>query len=397
MPATRTKSTLPVLFSVIVIDLIGFGIMIPILPFYAEELGASATVLGGLLAAHAAMQFVFAPLWGRLSDRIGRKPVMMLTIAGTSGSLIYLGVADSIPELFVARLLSGVFAANISVATAYIADVTAEDERTRWMGMVGASFAVGFTLGPGLGGVLAIWGRSLPMFVAGGMAAVNLVFALAALQEPAQHAGRSEEGGGLREALRNRVLARLCTVNFLFTFAVTQLESTFAFFMMDRFDYDELQVAGILIGMAILMGGIQGGGMKRLAERAGERQLILVGFAMMAIAFPLVPLVYTVAILLIPLALSAVGRAIAQPSLGSITSLQAAAEHRGSVMGAFQSSAALARIFGPAAAGLLYDQGQGNPYYLASALLVAALGLSVLIASPAPNKRATPSVPPLSP
>ncbi|MFQ5416330.1 MAG: MFS transporter, partial [Myxococcota bacterium] len=202
MSPPRHKATLPVLFSVIVIDLIGFGIVLPVLPFYADAFGANALVLGLLLTSHAAMQAIFAPLWGRLADRVGRRPVMLWTIAGTCGSLVILGLAESLAQLFVARVLSGIFAANISVATAYIGDVTEEHERTRWMGMVGACFGVGFLFGPALGGWLARYGYGTPMLCAAGLAAVNLVYAGVVLKEPATH--RTEPAAG---ALRMRAIA----------------------------------------------------------------------------------------------------------------------------------------------------------------------------------------------
>jgi multidrug resistance protein len=376
MPPERSKSALPILFLVIIIDLIGFGIVLPILPFYAKHFGASPVVLGLLLATHAAMQFVFSPRWGRLSDRIGRRPVMLITIAGTSASLVLLGAADSIEMLFIARALSGLFGANISVATAYLADVTEEKERTRWMGMVGASFGVGFLLGPAIGGLLAPYGRGLPMWVAGGIAALNLVWAIAALKEPERHEqtlGRVS----IRDALEDRVVARLLLTNFLFCLAVAQLESVFAYFMMDRFDYDERSVAAVLVMMAFIMMMIQGGGMRALAERLGERSMMIGGFLLMALVFPLIPQVSVVGVLLIPLSLSAVGRAIAQPPMSSLVSLRADPQHRGVMMGAFQSSASLARIFGPACAGLLYQVDQANPFYLAGALLLVCFGLAL--------------------
>jgi MFS family permease len=141
MAAERSRASLPVLFSVVVVDLIGFGIVIPVLPFLAETYGASATVLGALLTSYAVMQALFAPIWGRVSDRFGRRPVMLATIAGSSLALLLLGLADSLVGLFVARTLGGIFGANISVATAYVTDVTSEEQRTTWMGMIGASFA----------------------------------------------------------------------------------------------------------------------------------------------------------------------------------------------------------------------------------------------------------------
>ena len=237
----RNRSTLPILFSVIIIDLIAFGIIIPVLPAYAKDLGESALMLGVLLATHAALQFVFAPIWGRLSDRIGRRPVMLFSMFGTSISMVILGLADSFEGLLLARVLSGTFSANISVATAYVADVTHESERTRFMGMVGASFGVGFILGPALGGGLAWLGHGVPMFFAAGLAFINCVWAAFSLVEPQRSEGENQPRSGfiraLRDAMADSVAARLCVTNFFFTLGVTQLESTFFYFMNDRFGY----------------------------------------------------------------------------------------------------------------------------------------------------------------
>ena len=368
----RSRSTLLILFSVVVVDLIGFGIVVPVLPFYAREYGASATTLGFLVMAYAAAQFVCAPLWGRLSDRVGRRPVMLLTVAGTALSLLALGLADSLVWIFAARVLGGGFAANVSVASAYIADVTDEDERTRWMGMLGASFGIGFLLGPALGGALAPYGYGVPMLAASGLAAVNLLYASFALRESPHHARASElTGRGLTRigVLRDATIRRLCFANLAFSLAVTQLETVFAFFMMDRFDYDARQVAFILVLMAAVMGAIQGGGMRALADRYRERTLVVAGSLILAICFLAVPLAPSVGLLLVPLVLSAVGRAIAQPSLMSLVSLAAGPETRGMVMGTFQSSASLARVAGPVAAGWLYDLSLPAPFWLAGGLL----------------------------
>ncbi|MCZ6783297.1 MAG: MFS transporter [Proteobacteria bacterium] len=364
------------MFGVVVVDLIGFGIVMPVLPFYAEEYGASATTLGLLLAVYAAAQFVFAPLWGRLSDRIGRRRVMILTVAGTAVSLGALALADTLAGVFAARLLAGVFAANVGVASAYISDVTADDERTRWMGMLGASFGVGFLLGPAIAFALAPWGYRAPLVAAACLAAINVLLVVAALREPAQHAGGSAGRMSRRDVLRDPLLRRLCGVNLLFSIAVTQLETVFAFFMMDRFDYDLREVALVFAGMAVLMGGIQGGGMRALAARFSERGLVVTGSMVLGAAFLLVPQSPTVPVLLVPLALAAAGRAILQPSLLSLTSLTAPPESRGVVLGTFQSAASLARVVGPVAAGWLYDQTQAAPFWLAGCLLavVALLG-----------------------
>lgn len=371
---SRNRSTLPILFSVIIIDLIAFGIVIPVLPAYAKDLGESALMLGVLLATHAALQFVFAPVWGRLSDRIGRRPVMLFSMLGTSISMVILGLADSFEGLFLARILSGTFSANISVATAYVADVTKESERTRFMGMVGASFGIGFILGPALGGGLAWLGHGVPMFFAAGLALINCIWAAFALVEPERSQAEKESRGGfieaLRDAMSDAVAARLCITNFFFTLGVTQLESTFFYFMSDRYGYDLSQVAFILVAMAVLMAGIQGGGIRALAQRFGERSLLVTGLVILAFSFPLIPVATGLILLMVALSLSAIGRAISQPPMTSIISMRTAQDNRGTLMGAFQSSAALARIVGPLAAGLLYVYSLAAPFILGGALFL---------------------------
>ena len=371
--ASPNQPKLGVLFSVIIVDLIGFGIVVPILPFWSVKFGADGSTLGLLLACHAAMQLLFTPFWGRLSDRIGRRPVMLLTIAGTAIALLIMGLAESLTQLFVARLLSGLFGANISVATAYLTDVTEEAERTRWMGMIGASFAVGFTLGPPIGGLLARLGDGTPMLVAAGMSALNLVWAFVRLREPERRADRGEAGMQSRlDVLRDSAIARICLVYFLFSLAVTQLETTFALFMAGRFGYDELGVGLVMLAMAIVMGGIQGGGMKRLSAKYQERKLVLVGLFLMTLAFFAVPLPGSVAWLMLPLGLAAVGRGMSQPPLMSLVSLRADEASRGIVLGVFQSSAAAARVVGPIIAGLLYDQSDRLPFWVAAGLTAVA-------------------------
>ncbi len=379
MAGDRSRSSLFALFSIVVVDLIGFGIVIPVLPFYAEAYGASATVLGMLLTSYAIMQFAFAPLWGRLSDRIGRRPVLLVTIAGTALSLLLLGLAQSLAWLFAARILGGIFGANISVATAYVSDVTSEEERTRWMGMIGASFGIGFILGPAIGGALSPYGYGLPMLVAAGMAAANWIQAALRLPEPLRHQRDPAGSLGRLGVLQNPLVRRLCAANFTFAFAMTQLETVFAFFMLHRFRYDAREVAAILVMMALIMAVIQGGAIRGLAARFGEKSLLVGGAVMLGLSFAAVPWMNSVPLLLVPLAVSALGRAISQPSLLSMVSVAASPATRGVVLGAFQSGASLARVVGPLAAGALYDVSQGAPFGLASLLMVGvvSLGLSL--------------------
>lgn len=361
--------------------------MVPVLPFYAAEYGADGTTLGLLVTTYAGAQFLAAPLWGRLSDRIGRRRVMLLTIAGTAISLAMLGWADSLARLFLARFLGGAFAANISVASAYLTDVTEEGERTRWMGVLGACFGVGFTLGPAMGGLLAPFGYSVPMYVAAGLAAINGVHAAISLHEPARHVqSASEPALPLSAVLSDPRLRLLCLANFTFAAAVTQLETMFPFFMKDRFGYDASEVAWLLVAMAVLMGAIQGGGIAPLVSRFGERALVIGGCTLLAVAFFWMPVPRGVALLLLPLAVAAIGRAISQPSLMGLASLTAAADRRGAVMGAFQSSASLARAVAPLAAGVIYDRSIDGPFLLGGILLVgvALLGLRLPGRAPQP-------------
>jgi multidrug resistance protein len=373
MPPQRSRATLPVLFSIIIIDLIGFGIVLPVLPYYADQYGASGLVLGALFTSHAAMQALFAPLWGRLADRIGRRPVMLYTIAGTSVALVILGLSDSLVQLFVGRILTGIFAANISVATAYISDVTEEDERTRWMGMVGASFGVGFLIGPAIGGLLSPYGYGVPMLVAAGMAAVNFAYAVAVLKEPETHRPAALEGAVRLRTLANPAVRNLCLTYFLFTFALTQLETIFAYYLKDTFGVDARGFAAILVLMAFVMVAIQGGAIRRLVARYGEKTLLLFGVALMTLAFFSIPWPGSVGILLVPLVLSAVGRGVSQPSILGMVSFEATPANRGAVMGTFQASASVARVLGPLAAGALYDRHHPAPFLLAGALLAIAL------------------------
>ncbi len=365
----------------------------PVLPFYARELGASATTLGLLLTSHSAAQLAFAPLWGRLSDRVGRRPVLLFTVAGTALALLLLGLASSLAGLFLARLLAGAFAANVSVASAYIADATPPEERTRWMGMLGASFGVGFLIGPAIGGALSPLGYRVPLLFAAGLAACNWVFALVTLREPARLAAAAE-GPVDRDRLallRNPAVRRLCLTNFTLTLAVTQIETVFAFFMLERFGYDAQHVAVILVGMAVVMGVVQGGAMRPLAARFEERTLVGAGALLLAIACPAIPVAPGVALLLVPLAVSAVGRGISQPALMSLLSLGTTPRTRGAVMGVFQSSASLARILGPAVAGSLFDLRAALPFWLAGVLVFGVAAAARLLparGSAAPRERA---------
>jgi MFS family permease len=357
----------------VIVDLIGFGIVMPILPFWASELGASSTTYGLILSSYAAAQFVCSPLWGALSDRIGRRRVLLMTVAGTAGALALLALADSLLLVFAARILAGAFAGNIGVASAYITDLTPPEERTGKLALIGLCFAAGFSIGPALAWPLATLGSHAPLWFAAGLAALNWFAAFAFLREPPRAESAAASGEALRfAALTDPRVRTLALANLAFSLAVTQLESMFPLFMKDEFAYSEREFVPLLLAMALVMGVVQGG-MRRLVPRVGEARLALLGCGALALAFVALPAMPSVGLLLLPLALSAIGRAFAQPSMLGLVSLAATPASRGQVMGTFQSMASLARVFGPAAAGVLYATNTALPFWLAGALCAGLL------------------------
>ncbi len=372
---SKPNRSLLILFSVVVLDLIGFGVVVPILPFYAQQYGANATILGLLLTSYSLAQFLFSPVWGKVSDRIGRKPTLILTMAGSCLGLIVLGTANSLLYLFAGRILSGIFAANISVASAYVADITTEENRSRGMGMIGAAFGIGFLLGPALGGILSHYGYHVPILMAAILSALNIVYASFRLGEPIRH-------HHIEEAIKTKVLShrpilKMCLIYFVFSLSVTQLESIFAFFMMDRFSFDAMHVAYILAMMALIMVAIQGGLIRTLTLKYGENLLLISGTLIAALSLSFIPQSATVPLLLLPLGLASVGRGISQPSLMSLVSKKAPHHMRGAVMGTFQASASLGRVIGPILAGLLYDHWQASPFYVAALLMGVVFVMAV--------------------
>ena len=275
-------SPLGIVFTTVVIDLIGFGIVLPILPLWAETFGASPTQIGLLTASYAVMQLIFAPVWGRLSDRYGRRPVIMASLAGSAVAALLIGVAGTLLVLFLARILQGVAGASYAAAQAYVADVTGPRDRARGMGMIGAAFGIGFMLGPALGALCSLVDRRLPFFVAAALAATNLLIAYRRLPEsrragsPAAPAPRM---GLLRRALSRRELGPLLAVSFIATFAFVGMESTFALFGEHRFEYGQVEMGLLFTYIGVLAALSQGVLVGRLVERRGETRVMLAGLA----------------------------------------------------------------------------------------------------------------------
>ncbi len=361
------RSPLLVIFVTVFIDLIGFGIVIPVLPYYVEgtKFHASPSMVGLLFASYSIMQLIFTPILGRLSDRYGRRPVLFLSLLGTSFGFLVLGFATTLWMLFAGRIIDGITGGNISTAQAYIADVTTKEERAKGMGLIGAAFGLGFTFGPAIGGILSRWGISVPFFFAAGLALANaalLYFTLPETVTP-DHPARASAAVGrwsqLFAALKQTRLAFVLTIYFLFVVAFSIMTTSFALFTMYRFGYDALHNGYIFMFVGIVGVVIQGGLIGRLVKRFGELPLVVIGallFAGSLFAIPyLGPHVGWLWLLLVAGGF-ALGNSLATPSLQTLASKSAGAGEQGGVLGVTQSVASLARTVGPTiSAWLIYS------------------------------------------
>ncbi len=360
-----------IIFFVVLIDLLGFGIMIPMLPFYARSFGASATQVGLLMFVYSFIQIFSGPVWGRFSDRHGRRPILLLTILGQALAMIWAGFAGSYFMLLISRMAAGLFAGNISTATAYMADITPQAERARGMGIIGAAFGLGFVFGPAIGGFLIHYGYYWPSLFAGILGVVNFFWAFRALQEPAiDVAERAEHRNRLRADTLKKTLSapRVLTPIVLFsllTLAFVNLEVTFGLFVLDRFEFDERHAGYLLAMMGLMMAIVQGGLIGRLTKRFHERYLVAIGVVFILAGLAVIIGVHQVGYLVGGLALLATGYGLTNPCLSALTSKAAARELQGSILGVYQSGGSLARVLGPLAAGFLYDKNLVYPFVAA--------------------------------
>src|SRR5437667_867716 len=359
------RSPLLVIFITVFIDLVGFGIVIPVLPFYAEgtKFGATPREVGLLFASYSVMQLVFAPVLGRLSDKYGRRPVLLLSILGTSLGFLVLGLATTLWMLFLGRIIDGISGGNISTAQAYIADITTKEDRARGMGILGAAFGLGFIFGPAIGGILSRWGINVPFLFAAGLALANAILLYFFLPETvtADHPPRVSAAGGrgwrqLIVSLKRPRLGFVLTIYFLSIVAFSIMTTVFSLFLMFRLGYDPWHSGWIFAFVGIISAVVQGGLIGKLVKRFGEPALVIVGgflFTVSLFASPFVgPATGVVGILAVG-ALSAIGNALAGPSLTSLGSKSASAAEQGSVLGVMQSVASLARAVGPSIAAVI--------------------------------------------
>ncbi len=348
----------------------------PILAVYAERFGASGLTVGLLFAAFSAAQFVCAPLLGRLSDRVGRKPVIVISLLGTAVGSFVCGAAGTLWLLFVGRVLDGASGASLSVAQAAVGDMATPAERPRLMGLLGAAFGVGFVIGPAIGGLATLGGPHVPFYVAGAIALVNAVAAMVRLPEtravvandpviPLRHRSRRAISPALRQ---------LATVGFVTTVAFAAFESTFGLLGRHRFGFGERGSAFVFLGVGLLLVVIQGALYGRLATRFGISALYVGGVALLIVGLVVMSLATVWPVLIVALGLLAVGQGVASPSISSLVSEIAPPERRGEAMGFQQSAYAVGRIVGPPVAGWMFDHaGIWSPYAGAAGLCAIAM------------------------
>jgi len=359
------RSPLLVIFITVFIDLIGFGIVIPVLPYYAEgtRFGATPREVGLLFASYSVMQLLFAPVLGRLSDRYGRRPVLLYSLLGTCAGFLILGFATTLWMLFVGRIVDGISGGNISTAQAYIADVTTKENRAKGMGLIGAAFGLGFVFGPAIGGVLSRWGIQVPLLFAGGLAFANAVLLYFTLPEtitpdhPARTSAATGRGWGrLITALRDPRLAYVLTIYFVSIVAFSIMTTVFALFMAFRLGYDAFHSGWIFAYVGIISAAIQGGLIGKLLKRFGEPTLVIAGtlfFTVSLFASPFVTPAIGILGILVTGAASSIGNALNAPTLTSLASKSVSENEQGAIMGVAQSVASLARAVGPALAAFL--------------------------------------------
>lgn len=386
----RLRSPLFLMAFTIFIDIAGFGLILPLLPFWAEHLGANPTEIGLILTIYALAQFIFTPILGSLSDRFGRKPIIIASLLIEAFSLALTGFAGSLVVLLIARFIGGIGASNIGSAQAVVADVTPPEGRARGMGMIGAAIGLGFVIGPAIGGILAPIGPAVPFIVAMTVAIINALLVLLFLPETHNVREISKSGAsdieqkgllpsGLGQLLRNKTLVRLMVINLLFTTAFTAMEAVFALFSQHTFGWMAKENGYIFAYVGLIIVIMQGGLIGQLVKRFGEQKLLIAGLLMLTLGLALLPFSSTLAVMLIALGVLSAGNGAVTPTTSALLSLTSSRDVQGKVLGLSQGIASLGRIVGPLFAGSIYALvGPGAPFIVSSALTF----LAVLLAFP---------------
>ncbi len=393
--AERTRQPMPAgfwtIWTTVALDLVGFGIVVPILGRYAERFGANGFQVGLLFASFSLAQMVFAPVLGRISDRVGRKPVIVVSLVGTAIGSVITGAAGALWVLFLGRIIDGASGASVAVAQGAIADIAPPERRAQLLGMLGAAFGVGFVVGPALGGLAALGGPHVPFYVAGTIAAVNAVAAMIRLPETRPEARVASPARAPRAALTPD-LRRYAAVGLLSTFGFAGFEATFSLWGKDTFSLTEGSTALVFLFIGVLLVVVQGLLIGRLTVAFGSRHLLRSGLGVVAVGMFVLAFTSTWPVLFVALALIAFGQGVAGPSGTALVAEAAPVERRGEALGYQQSVTALGRVAGPVAAGLLFDNvAVDAPFVVAGAL--AGLALLAVWTVTGPERATKPQIP----
>jgi DHA1 family tetracycline resistance protein-like MFS transporter len=378
----KNPSILRIVFLTVFIDLLGFGIVIPLLPLYAEKYHPSPLAFGLLMSSYSAMQFLFAPVLGRLSDRFGRRPVILFSLAGTVVGYLLFAFAHSLTLLFASRLLDGATGGNIGTAQAIIADSTTHEERARGMGLVGMAFALGFIFGPALGGFAVHFGSAAPGLAAASLSFAAFVWAFFKLPETRPAGGPTERFSvfsiaTLARAFRRPEIGALMLLSLVTTTAFATFESTFAQFVSLRLSAGPSTVAWFFVFVGVCSAIVQGALVRRLVRRFGEGRLVVLGAILLIAGFAGLRFADSVPRFLVLLATIALGIGITTPTLSSLVSRRSHAAEQGEILGAYQSMGSLGRVLGPFGSENIYLRfGPNWPHAAAAALEAGALALS---------------------
>lgn len=372
----KTKNALPILFAVMFLVMVGFGIIIPVLPFYAEEIGASPTQLGLLMAVYSFMQLLFAPIWGRVSDKIGRKPVIMIGILGLSLSFLMMAWSTELWMLFAARIVGGILSsANMPTVMAYVADITSPEDRGKGMGIIGAATGLGFIFGPAIGGVFSEQSLNLPFYLAAASSLLTFFFVMVVLKESLTPEQRKAQETGkkpsLIEALKgpNSILFIL---QLFVSLSLAGLEATYAYFAAATAGLEAVQLGYIFMIMGLAQAFVQGGLVGKLTKRFGEGFVIQLGIVVSAIGFSLILFTDNFFTAALFLTIFGIGNGFIRPGVSSLLTKTSSAGH-GSVTGLLSSFDSLGRIIGPPLGGLLFSITIGLPYLSGMFLSIIAL------------------------
>ncbi len=400
----KNSAALLTVFLAVLIDLMGFGIVLPLLPFYAQIFRASAVQIGLLYSIYSFAQLIFSPIWGGLSDRVGRRPIMLMSTLGASFAYLLFGFSNSLALLFVSRLLAGVMGGNISTAQAYVADVTTHEDRAKGMGLIGAAFGIGFAIGPAIATLLIhpaflksfhiaeAHRFAIPGFFAAFLSLSSFLLVFFKLPETVKKTG-NDSARIVRSSVFTRtfwqsifeekesgikhLFPMFMASMFLLSFAQSSLYSSFPLFCKQVLNFSAEQVGTMFVYMGVIAIVIQGGLIKFLTKQFGEKKLFLFGSVLMTSGFFLLPFAYSKGILTIFLCLMSVGASLNGPTLTSLISKEADPARVGVTMGTSQGIASLGRVIGPTWGGFLYDVSHSLPFLLTASFL----SMTILIGS----------------